>query len=163
MFLFLFVYIQLAKRNLQKCNLILNHRRKVYHIQQNRGMLGRGEGGGGRREDRVYTPTTKRPDQEKNSSKMKVQKSIDALYKFVTTEWVTLTLSTIFPKSAPHKHIWECPCHRTIVTLYHKPLVKSAKMILRYMPKCDGKVHWNVHILENSNNHNFTHHVLWSQ
>ncbi len=42
------------------------------------------------------------------------------------------------------------------VTLYHKPLVKSAKMILRYMPKCDSKVHWNVHILGNSNYHNFT-------
>ncbi len=28
-----------------------------------------------------------------------------------------------------------------IVTLYHKPLVKLAKMILRYMPKCDSKVH----------------------
>ncbi len=41
------------------------------------------------------------------------------------------------------------------VTLYHKPLVKSAKMILRYMPKYDSKVHWNVHILENSNNYNF--------
>ncbi len=42
------------------------------------------------------------------------------------------------------------------VTLYHKPLLKSAKVILRYMPKCDGEVHWNIHILENSNNHNFT-------
>ncbi len=27
------------------------------------------------------------------------------------------------------------------VTLYHKPLVNLAKIILRYMPKCDSKAH----------------------
>ncbi len=42
------------------------------------------------------------------------------------------------------------------MTLYYKTLVKSAKMILRYRPKSDSKFHWNVHILENSNNHNFS-------
>ncbi len=34
------------------------------------------------------------------------------------------------------------------VTLYHETLVKLAKMILRYIPKCDNKVHGNVHIWE---------------
>ena len=31
-----------------------------------------------------------------------------------------------------------------------------AKMILRYMQKCDRKVHWNVHTFEISKNYNFT-------
>ncbi len=53
--------------------------------------------------------------------------------------------------------------HRSYVTLYHKPFVKSAKMILKYMPKRDSKVHWNVHILENSNNITLLHNyeVKW--
>ena len=52
------------------------------------------------------------------------------------------------------------------VTMFHKPLVKSAKLILSYMTKYvtkyDRELHWNVHTFENSIDITLLPDVLWS-